>query len=134
MARRPPSESELVRVKRKTAVSGDAPPDLSFRALGYKDEEGGWVVHCLETDLVGEGRTREEAFLRLVELTNMQIGFAIHKKNLKLIYHPAPTYILEKFHEVYVRALTSRKTAKDAVAKFFPVPKPEEETFCVSNG
>ena len=120
---------------RKLVMSGNGKNTLSFRALGYRGEEGGWVVHCLETDLVGEGRTRVEAFDKLVELTNMQISFAVHMKNMRLIYHPAPTYIIEKFTEAYVSELTSRKTPKDAVAKFFPVPKPKKAAeFCVANG
>ena len=47
---------------------GDNDFMLSLRVLGYH-KDGKWAAHCLETDLVGYGKTFKAALAELEELT-----------------------------------------------------------------
>lgn len=75
---------------------------LYLRVLGYP-KSGKWAAHCLETDLVGYGETFEEALEVLVELTDMQLSFAIFKNQPSLLDKPAPPWIIE----AYIQGLRS---------------------------
>lgn len=69
---------------------------MPLRVLGYREERS-WVAHCLETDLVGHGRTFEDALADLEELTEMQLSFAIQRRQPTLLDHPAPPEIWEAY-------------------------------------
>lgn len=71
---------------------------MDLRVLGYIEKDGDWAAHCLETDLVGYGKTFEKAFSALKELTQIQIEFAIFKNEISLLDHPAPPHIIELWH------------------------------------
>ncbi len=73
---------------------------LSLRVLGYKSEKDLWAAHCLETDLVGYGKTFKKALDDLMELTHMQISFALHKKEPSLVLHEAPVEIIKQYNEL----------------------------------
>lgn len=72
--------------------------NISLKILFYK-ENGSHVAHALEMDLKGYGTGREEAFKELRDLIQMQITFAVHKKDLSLVYFPADP----KFFRIYDR-------------------------------
>lgn len=63
--------------------------ELYLSALGYL-EEGRWVAHCLEMDIVGHGDDPESALKELEDLIAMQISFAISTNDFDLLYKPAP--------------------------------------------
>ena len=69
---------------------------LSLQVLGYEDH-GEWAAHCLETDLVGRGRTFREALKHLEELTEMQVSFAVQTNKPALLDHPAPPDIWQTY-------------------------------------
>lgn len=109
--------------------------NLSFRALVYRDEEGGWVAHGLETDLVGEGRTKDRALKSLFELTRAQISFAVQKGDSSLILHPAPIHIIERYEQLYVQTLARYpkvRSTRDMDIGSFPIPDlpAEPASFC----
>jgi len=78
---------------------------LSLRVLGYLDEGGQWAAHCLETDLVGFGRTFDQALEALHELTGMQVSFAVFKSQPALLDHPAPSWIIETYNRMVAETL-----------------------------
>jgi|GEM_PF-1693274 len=97
---------------------------ICFRVLGYSNPDGTWSAHCLETDLIGHGKTAEEALENLVELTSMQISFAQFKKEPHLLYHPAPPQIFEIYMSLLASELQnfslSKKTPKDRMITNIP--------------
>ncbi len=62
---------------------------LTINVLGYV-EDGDWVAHALEMDIVAVGDTFEEACEELNELIDMQLSFAALKQDPSLVSHPAP--------------------------------------------
>ena len=63
--------------------------DLAIRALISK-EDGMFVAHALELDLVAEGTTEEGALKELSDAIFAQLAFAAQMENPDLINHPAP--------------------------------------------
>ena len=61
---------------------------LSFRILFYR-EDGSWVAHCLETDLVGVGETKPEAMAMLWDATAIQLEASLEWGNLANFFWPA---------------------------------------------
>jgi hypothetical protein len=84
---------------------------MTLRVLGYL-EDGGWAAHCLETDLVGRGKTFALAFRALQELTDMQVSFAIYKDQRSLLDHPAPPSIWQTYERVAQEHLRSAQKPK----------------------
>lgn len=100
---------------------------LSLRVLGYQEKDGDWAAHCLEMDLVGYGKSFEEAYKNLKELIQMQIDFAIHMEQPTLIYHTAPPGIFKLYDLTfsnYLQHFTSKtqKSDKDLRIANFPLP------------
>jgi hypothetical protein len=62
---------------------------LDFRVLIYR-EEPYWIAHCLETDLVSEGKTVSQAIDGLVGISNVQIQAALEEGDLASVFSPAP--------------------------------------------
>ncbi len=99
---------------------------LQLRVLGYKSDDGKWAAHCLETDLVGYGKTFRKAVDDLIELTEMQISFAFKMEQPSLLYHPAPLHIIESYHNLVQLTLQSytmkRKVKRDQKVASLPLP------------
>lgn len=72
---------------------------MAFRVLGYR-QGGAWAAHCLETDLVGRGRTFAAAIEELKDLTVAQISFARQMRQPLLLDHPAPARIIRMYTRV----------------------------------
>jgi hypothetical protein len=84
---------------------------MTVRVLGYK-EGAEWAAHCLETDLIGYGKTFDSALRDLIELTEMQVSFALHMKQPNILDHPAPPEIFE----------TYSRLAREQLATLTPPP------------
>jgi hypothetical protein len=65
---------------------------LDFRVLIYR-EEPFWIAHCLETDLVAEGKTVAEAVDSLIAISNVQIKSALEEGDLGSVFSPAPAEV-----------------------------------------
>lgn len=89
---------------------------MTLRVLGYKEGKG-WAAHCLETNLVGRGRSFEVAVKDLLELTEMQVSFAVQKNQTNLLDHPAPPEIFETYARLARQQLTNFQQ---------PAPKPKD--------
>jgi len=62
---------------------------LDFQVLLYR-ENPYWIAHCLETDLVAEGKTVAEAVDNLIDISNVQIQSALDEGDLASLFSPAP--------------------------------------------
>jgi predicted RNase H-like HicB family nuclease len=59
-----------------------------LRIVFYK-ADGDWIAHCLEFDLVGTGKSREEALHNLATAISIQVDFSINRSNPKNLFSPA---------------------------------------------
>ncbi len=81
------------------------PITLCLRVLGKKVDKDTWSAHCLETDLVGYGKSFNEAMKTLIELTEMQVSFAMYKNQPALLDRPAPPEVSETYNSLLRKAL-----------------------------
>lgn len=98
---------------------------LTLRVLGYKMGDGRWAAHCLETDLVGYGKTSTASIHNLMELTEMQFSFALFKQDPRLLDKPAPPHIIENYYNLQrkiIQHLVSRKKGRDKSQLITSIP------------
>jgi len=69
---------------------------IPLRVVFYK-EDGDWIAHCLECDLIGHGATREAALECLTEAIVLQLEFSIEQDNIDNLFRPAPAEFFAKF-------------------------------------
>ena len=62
-----------------------------------KKEDGLFIAHCLEFDIVATGGTPEQAQSACVELICAQIEYAFAHNNLDNLYHSAPAEVWADF-------------------------------------
>lgn len=80
-----------------------------LRAAIYK-EENMWLAHCLELDIVAEGKTPHKAFDDLAELCALQIRVALEEGDVRSVFRPAPPEIMQMyFFGKHVKQLRARK-------------------------
>src|SRR5438445_2162924 len=53
---------------------------IPLRVVFYK-EEGDWVAHCLEFDLIGDGPTKEDALKDLSQAIAIQVEASLEHNN-----------------------------------------------------
>jgi predicted RNase H-like HicB family nuclease len=73
-----------------------AHPDFNLDVLLYR-EDGQWVAHCLQFDLVEAGATPEEAEEALAGVIQHHIQWAIEDDDLEHLFHPAPPATWKRF-------------------------------------
>lgn len=78
-----------------------------LRVITYVEDDQ-WNAHCLEMDLVGCGRTEDEAMAELVGLLEAQITFAIYKQDASLLDTPAPKEYWKKWEKSQRKALAKQ--------------------------
>jgi len=66
------------------------------RVVFYK-EDGDWIAHCLEFDLVGHGATQEEALALLGKAIEIQIEQSIKFNNPANLFRPAESKYFRMF-------------------------------------
>ena len=69
---------------------------IPFRVVFYQ-EDGDWVAHCLEFDLVGAATSKEEAMQLLSKAIFVQVKATAKSKNLKNLFRPAESEYFQKF-------------------------------------
>ena len=108
--------------------------------LGFQQKDGEWASVALELDLWGYCDTKEESAQELLDMVNMQLGFAEYKDNPDLIFRPAPVEYFQIFAEVkarFLRAKAEHETPDEHYfAGGFPFPNNIENSngFAVING
>ena len=69
---------------------------INLSAIVYR-ENALWVAHCLELDIVAEGKDVEDAVASLVSLCDLQIKVAMEEADLESVFRPAPPEIWKMF-------------------------------------
>lgn len=72
---------------------------VPIRIVFYQ-EEGAWIAHCLEFDLVGDGATRESALGRLSQAIQIQLEATLDYGNPANLFHPADGKFFQMFAAV----------------------------------
>ena len=80
----------------RARVKPMTPLRIALRAVFYR-EEAKWVAHCLEFDLIGHGKTKEEALRTLCKAIALQVQFSIEHENLDNLFTPADGKYLRMF-------------------------------------
>src|SRR5438270_569819 len=69
---------------------------INLSAIAYC-EDGVWIAHCLELDIVAEGKDANDAIRSLVSLCDLQIKVAIEEGDVESIFRPAPPEVWKMF-------------------------------------
>jgi hypothetical protein len=69
---------------------------IELRAVAYRHGEW-WIAHCLELDLVAEGKTPKDAMKDVMDLCCTQIEAAMGSGDLQSIFRAAPPEIWAMF-------------------------------------
>lgn len=92
-------------------------PGLAFNAL-VKFEDGLWVAHCLELDIVATGDSPEAAIDDIKSLILAQVSCALSNENMDYLYHPAPAEVWQEYRTA--KAFTAKnREEKPALGSFF---------------
>lgn len=71
-------------------------PEFNLDVLLYR-EDGEWIAHCLQFDLVEAGATPEEAEESLSGVIQHHIQWALEDNDMEHLFHPAPPEVWKKF-------------------------------------
>lgn len=80
-----------------------------------KREDGVFVAHCLELDIVTTGETFDQTNKDIVGLICAQVDYAFSNDNLENLFHPAPKEVWEEFYNC--RERMEKKHVIDATFK-----------------
>lgn len=70
---------------------------MIFNVLIKKDD-GIFVAHCLELDIVATAFTLKQATNDMFDLIRAQVVYAFSNNNLDNLYHPAPPEVWKEFY------------------------------------
>lgn len=101
--------------------------DFPLRVLIYK-EDGEFVAHALEMDLLGHGATQKGAIAALKDMIMCQITFAHQKKDAGLLSFPAPKEFFDRWEKARASALKNeviedRSLAVKYIAACVSIPR-----------
>ena len=83
--------------------------NIALRMVVYPEGKW-WIAHCLETDIVAEGKTPEGAMRDLYDLCRFQVDVAMKEGDLDSVFRPAPPATWRMFF-MGTRKRTPRKRA-----------------------
>lgn len=92
------------------------PRHIDLRAVVYQEGEW-WIAHCLELDLVAEGKTPRAALEDVVDLIEFQIRVAIEEDDLNSIFRPAPPEIWALYSQTGKELRPPRKKKASPVSR-----------------
>ncbi len=69
---------------------------IPLRIVFYR-EDGEWVAHCLEFDLMGSGADKVAAFEQLNEAISLQVAVSLEGNNAANLFRPAMGKYFEMF-------------------------------------
>ena len=102
------------------------PPEAKNDALTVniliKREEGMFVAHCLEMDIVATGDSLEAVKSDIIDLIKAQITFAFAHGNQDNLFHPAPSEVWREFYKCsgVEKARHEVPQSEDAPGEFIP--------------
>jgi len=80
---------------------------FQVRVLIY-EEDGEFVAHALEMDLLGYGNDEKGAAMDLADLIDSQISFAREQNDDSLLLFPAPKELFERWEKAHLETLRSK--------------------------
>ena len=93
------------------------------RVLIYREDDY-WIAHCLEYDLLGDGKTVRTALKRLMGVIETQISYLKENDLMEQLYHPAPLQYWRRFataRPLPDTELVSKKEFKPKIPDKLPV-------------
>ncbi len=69
---------------------------MPIRVVLYRDD-GAWVAHCLEFDLMGDGETKTQALANLSDAISAQVQASLELDNPDNLFHPADGRLFAMF-------------------------------------
>jgi predicted RNase H-like HicB family nuclease len=115
-------------MERYTFMDAERHAHVQVRALVYR-EDGDYVAHALEMDLVAQGKTEKAALAELQHMVACQVSFALQRGELHLIRFPAPREYFDRWEAAQAQTLDALATDKPlkmearARAVFVPITK-----------
>ena len=89
--------------------------DLSIRVLIYK-EDGQFVAHALELDILGYGKTESAAKKELEGLLDNQLSFAACMEKPEIVNFPAPKEFFDRWEKANQAQLKGERMTERSVA------------------
>jgi len=81
--------------------------NVTLRGIVYA-EDGTWLAHCLEMDIVAEGSDPQRALNDLLELCDFQLRVAAEEADLESAFKPAPPEYWKLFFTAHKRISKKR--------------------------
>lgn len=101
----------MKKTKETRAGAAKSMPRINLSGVIYH-EGADWLAHCLELDIVAEGKTPAEAFRNVIDLCEFQIDTALEEGDLQSIFRPAPPEMWKMFALASERPAAVRKLPK----------------------
>lgn len=89
--------------------------NIGLRGVVYR-EGTAWLAHCLETDIVTEGNSPQQAMHDLDDLCRFQIEVALDEGDLASVFRPAPPDVWKMFY--MAREMKLRRKQLKPIAQF----------------
>lgn len=98
------------------------PKSILFRACVYPspDVKGFFVAHCLELDLIGEGKTPRKAIVELIQAIELQIEAC---DNVSQLFFLAPASVWQGFKQAHNAGRVILKRIVQQAFQQTPTPK-----------
>ena len=91
----------------RSSMTGAHIYELGVRVLIYQ-EDGVFCAHALELDLLGHGKTENDAITGLLEAIQCQVSFARSKNDDSLLPFPAPQEFYKRWESAHSAALRNQ--------------------------
>ena len=91
---------------------------MKFQVL-IKKEEGLWVAHCMELDIVSANKRLASVKKEIGDLITAQVSYAFENDNVENLYRPAPAEAWEKLYKCKM-GLTKKKLRVPGYSKRKP--------------
>ena len=85
-----------------------------FRILFKEIEEGEWLAHCLELDIVTTADTADQVEKDIIDLIIAQVTYAIENDNMHNLYRDAPREVWDEFFQCSIDQVSDRYHPPDA--------------------
>jgi len=97
---------------------------MKFQVV-IKKEEGLWVAHCLELDIVAANKNLASVKKEIGDLITAQVSYAFENDNVENLYRPAPAEVWEKLYGCKMRLtkkrlMIPRSARRKSATRFMP--------------
>lgn len=102
-------------------------PSIKLNVLVY-EEEGEWIAHCLQMDIVTANKDKEAVQDDIIDLIKTHVIYAFENDNMAHIFKPAPPEEWEKlshFQRCGVRKFTIKTPRRDDGNQTIPINEVE---------